>query len=89
MSVVVRIGRCVGCNRFGRLGGPCEDACDDCLFGLRRGPRWLELARRVRSDPGFAAQAYAALPESWRDHFHAVFGRPPAGRPAEADAPAP
>jgi hypothetical protein len=75
---VVGLGRCVGCAAFGRLAGPFRDACSECLSGLRRGPRWLALARRVRTDPAFAAAAYAALPESWRDHFHRVFGRPAA-----------
>jgi hypothetical protein len=71
---VIHIGRCVGCSSFGRLHGPCHDACRECL--RRRGIRWLELARRVRHDPGFAAQVYRELPEVWREKFETTFGIP-------------
>jgi hypothetical protein len=73
---VARIGHCVGCRTFGRLGGPEGDACERCLTSHQRGHRWLVLVRRVRSEPAFAAQVYDALPEAWRSHFIRIFGRP-------------
>jgi hypothetical protein len=73
---VVAVGRCVGCAVFGRLVGPLQDACSECLSGSRRGPRWLALARRVRTDPAFRAAAYAAVPEEWRSHFRRIYGGP-------------
>ncbi len=72
---IVHVGHCVGCSRFGRLHGPCSDACRRCL--IRGGIRWLELARRVRSDPAFAAEVHQQLPEAWREKFESTFGVPP------------
>jgi hypothetical protein len=72
--MVIHVGRCVGCSGFGRMYGPRHDACSRCL--RRRGPRWLELARRVRHDPDFAARVYRELPEAWRNNFTMTFGTP-------------
>jgi hypothetical protein len=57
-----------------RLLGRNEDACIECL--RNRGARWLDLARRVRSDPAFAEQVYARIPVAWRERFEALFGVP-------------
>lgn len=74
MSNVIRVGRCVGCGAVARLLGHHQDACDDCIF--RRGTRWLDLARRVRSDPAFAREVHARIPVAWRERFERVFGKP-------------
>jgi hypothetical protein len=73
---ITRIGRCVGCGVVARMVGPHADACTACL--ARRGERWLELARRVRTDPGFAARVYEHLPVGWRKRFVDVYGSPTA-----------
>lgn len=75
--MIAQVGRCVGCNRFGRLRGPWSDACIVCL--RRCTARFLELARRVRRDPSFAAEVYRQLPRAWRAKFEASFGVPPLG----------
>jgi hypothetical protein len=74
--IVAHLGHCVGCNRFGRLQGSGHDACLHCLG--RCTARFLELARRVRRDPVFAAEVYRQLPEAWRTKFEMTFGVPPA-----------
>jgi hypothetical protein len=72
--MIVAVGRCVSCNRFRRLGFH-SDACTACL--RRCTARFLDLARRVRNDPVFAAEVYRRLPEAWRYKFEVTFGRPP------------
>jgi hypothetical protein len=71
---IIKVGRCVGCSRFGRLHGPHSDACRRCL--LRGGLRWLELVRRVRRDPAFAREVHARIPAAFRERFELLFGKP-------------
>lgn len=73
--IAAHLGRCVGCNHFGRLHGPRNDACEHCL--RRCTLRFLELAARVRVDPEFAAACYRELPAAWRAKFEVTFGVPP------------
>lgn len=68
---VVHVGRCVGCNRFGRLLGTRNDACLRCL--QRKTARFLELARRARVDPLFRDEVRKRLPEAWLTTFDAAF----------------
>jgi hypothetical protein len=68
---VVHVGRCVGCNGFGRLHGVRNDACSSCL--RRRRARFLELARRARVDSIFRGEIRKRLPEVWLTRFDAAF----------------
>lgn len=43
---------------MGRLGGEFNDGCESCLTRPQRGPAYLRVARRVRSDKAFALACY-------------------------------
>lgn len=78
------IGRCVGCNNMRRLQ---TDACEECLGAPNRGPKWLELARRVRNDPEFALACFNRLPKEPPAHRIAFVEK--YGLPAGAEDPRP
>ena len=78
------IGKCVGCNGMGRLEG---DACHECISSPNRGPRWLELARRIRTDPEFALACYTRCRNDGdKAIFISKYGLPPGGEdPRKSD----
>lgn len=70
MSNVVHIGRCIGCDRPGRLD---NDVCDACL--TRRGRKWAEMSNRCRTDPEFALAVYERIgSDRGRELFLRMYG---------------
>jgi hypothetical protein len=53
---IPEIGRCIGCDRPGRLD---DGVCEACL--TRRGRRWAEMSRRCRTEPEYALAVYAQI----------------------------
>ncbi|MBI3201576.1 MAG: hypothetical protein HYZ29_08540 [Myxococcales bacterium] len=77
MNVVGEIGRCSICVRTASLE---HHGCPDCL--ARFGPRFAELAARVRKDPRFASMCFEAIVDAdhrriFLDYFGADGDRPP------------
>lgn len=72
----VKIGTCVGCSENRPLLNKELDACGECLNSSKRGPKWIELARRVHKDPIFARRCFDAMKNSeMKDQFLLRFGR--------------
>jgi hypothetical protein len=68
---VPQIGRCIGCDRSGRLE---DGVCHACL--TRRGRKWAEMSNRCRTDPEFALSVYESLKtDRGRELFLAMYGR--------------
>ena len=71
MSKVVHIGRCIGCDRPGRLD---NGVCEACL--TRRGRKWAEMSNRCRTDPEFALSVYDQIQtDRGRAMFLEMYGR--------------
>lgn len=60
------------------MGKLQDGACYECLNSPKRGPQWVQLARRVRQDPAFALAAYERLTkDKHRLAFIGKYGLPP------------
>jgi hypothetical protein len=56
MSGVTEIGRCIGCDKGPRRLD--RGVCQECLEHPKRGRKWAEMARRIRTEPEFALKSF-------------------------------
>ncbi len=76
MSRIAEIGRCIGCDRPGRLW---SGVCDACL--TQRGRKWAVMSYRCRTDPEFALAVYSQITtDQGRELFLRVYGPAVLGR---------
>ncbi len=70
MSRIAEIGRCIGCDRPGRLW---DGVCDACL--TQRGRKWAVMSYKCRTDPEFALAVYSQITtDRGRELFLRVYG---------------
>lgn len=69
--MVVNIGKCSGCNKFGKLN---QGGCKTCIESPNRGYKWIELTKKIRTDKQFAKKCYSRLPASEQERFLQTYG---------------
>ena len=68
---VIQIGRCIGCNKMGRLDdgvGKC------CLEHPKRGRKWAITASKLRKDEFYRQFMYDRISPKNRAKFIEMFG---------------